>query len=149
MLKPLDTVEHSAIRFITGDGFMTHHCQLYQDVSWTSLTLRRVYGALFDKLPVYLRNLLIFRILNFSMLYPHAQNSLALNIPTVWTEEDSETLSTLLHLNGIIFGHSLSLDALIPFSHFRHILSDFMHSKCACTFWWYFFLFYDMHAYFI
>lgn len=41
MLKPLDTVEHSAIRFITGDGFMTHHCQLYQDVSWTSLTLRR------------------------------------------------------------------------------------------------------------
>ena len=41
VVKPLDTIYHSAIRFITGDGFMTRHCHLYQNVGWTFLSLRR------------------------------------------------------------------------------------------------------------
>lgn len=57
--KPLDTVYHTAIRFITAHGFMTHHCQLYQNAGWTSLALRRgqhcllfIYEAFLHKLPV-------------------------------------------------------------------------------------------------
>ena len=31
-LKLLDSVYHSAIRFVTGDAFRTHHCNLYKNV---------------------------------------------------------------------------------------------------------------------
>ena len=31
-LKPLDAVYHSALCFITGDGFRTYHCVLYDKV---------------------------------------------------------------------------------------------------------------------
>ena len=88
-LKPLDTVYHAAIRFITGDGFMTHHCQLYQNAGWTSLALRReqhcllfIYKALLHKLPVYLTNLLTFKSFSYAT---RAHNALALNIPNVRT----------------------------------------------------------------
>ena len=57
-LKPLDAVYHSALRFITGDSFATHHCILYQRVCWTSLKSHRsphysflVYKDLIHKLP--------------------------------------------------------------------------------------------------
>lgn len=33
-LKPLDAVYHSALRFITGESYMTHHCILYDKVGW-------------------------------------------------------------------------------------------------------------------
>ncbi len=40
-LRPLDSVYHSALRFITGDGYRTHHCVLYEKVVWPSLEERR------------------------------------------------------------------------------------------------------------
>jgi hypothetical protein len=33
-LDPLDAVYHSALRFITGNNYSTHHCILYQKVGW-------------------------------------------------------------------------------------------------------------------
>ena len=42
-LKQLDSVNHSAIRFIAGDSYSTHHCTLYSEVGWSSLSLRRSY----------------------------------------------------------------------------------------------------------
>ena len=39
-LEPLNTVYHSAIRFITEDSFRTHHCHLYDRVDWPSLENR-------------------------------------------------------------------------------------------------------------
>ena len=57
-LKLLDSVYHSAIRFVTGDAFRTHHCNLYKNVGWAPLAVRRgkycflfVYKALVGKLP--------------------------------------------------------------------------------------------------
>ena len=41
VLKPLDRVNHSALRFITGDGYRTHHRVLYEKVDWSSLEERR------------------------------------------------------------------------------------------------------------
>lgn len=38
-LKPLDAVYHSALRFITGDNYNTHHCELYAKVGWPPLSL--------------------------------------------------------------------------------------------------------------
>lgn len=38
-LKPLDAVYHSALRFITGDNYNTHLCELYAKVGWPSLSV--------------------------------------------------------------------------------------------------------------
>ncbi len=65
-LKPLDTVFHSALRFITGDSYSTHHCILYNKVGWPSLSLRRddqfffiICKALIGRLPPNLNSLLV------------------------------------------------------------------------------------------
>src|SRR4029434_3433276 len=68
-LKLLDSVYHSAIRFVTGDAFRTHHCNLYKNVGWSPLADRRekhcivfVYKALVGKLPNYLMSLLKLKL---------------------------------------------------------------------------------------
>ena len=34
ILNEMNTIYHSALRFITGAGFRTHHCFLYQALDW-------------------------------------------------------------------------------------------------------------------
>ena len=65
ILKSLDVVYHSVLRFIIGCDFQTHHCDLYRAVGWTSLATRReehclifIFKALSGKLPLYLSSLL-------------------------------------------------------------------------------------------
>ena len=41
ILKPFDTVCHSALRFISSENYRTHHCFLYARVCWPSLADRR------------------------------------------------------------------------------------------------------------
>lgn len=41
LLKKLDVLYHSALRFITGVLARTHHCTLYETIQWSSLSLRR------------------------------------------------------------------------------------------------------------
>ena len=38
-LKPLDAVYQPVLRFITGDNYNTHHCELYARVGWPSLSV--------------------------------------------------------------------------------------------------------------
>ena len=54
-------VFHSALRFITGDAYDTHHCVLYGKAGWSSLKERReahwqifIYKALSGRFPHYL-----------------------------------------------------------------------------------------------
>jgi hypothetical protein len=71
-LKSLDATYHCALyllQFITGASYRTHHCVLYHNVGWTSLSVRReqhalvfVYKALQNKLPSYLSSLINIRI---------------------------------------------------------------------------------------
>jgi hypothetical protein len=49
--KPLGAIYHSALRFVTGESFDTHHCILYQKFGWTSLTTLR---SLHYSLSVYM-----------------------------------------------------------------------------------------------
>ncbi len=67
-LKPLDAVYHSLLRLITGDGFRTHRCILYEKAGWQPLVARReqhsicfIYKALLGKLPGYFTGLLSYR----------------------------------------------------------------------------------------
>ena len=68
-LKSLDATYHCALRFITGASSRTHHCVLYHNVGWTSLSVRLeqhalvfVYKVLLNKLPSYLSSLINIRI---------------------------------------------------------------------------------------
>lgn len=45
-LKSLDATYHCTLWFITGASYRTHHCVLYQNVGWTSLSMRREQHAL-------------------------------------------------------------------------------------------------------
>ncbi len=40
-LEPLNVIYHSALRFVTGDNYNTHHCVLCSKVGWPSLAERR------------------------------------------------------------------------------------------------------------
>ena len=63
ILKPLDTVYHSALRWVTGDSYGTHHCTLYENAGLPSLSERRemhwylfVLKAIAGMLPPYICN---------------------------------------------------------------------------------------------
>ena len=65
VLKLLDPVYHSALRFITDAPYHTHHCALYEKVGWPSLAERRnihwflfIFKVLTGKQPSYLTDLL-------------------------------------------------------------------------------------------
>ena len=89
-LRPLNTIYHSALRFITGAGFRTHHCELYTSLEWSSLAQRRkqhsilfTYKALIGKLPFYLTNLLD---VNTSIYGTRSQDLLLLKVPKTITK---------------------------------------------------------------
>ena len=65
LLSKLDTIYHSAIRFVTGAPYVTHHCDLYSLIQWPSLHIRRqihwlsyIYKSMIGKTPGYLSSLL-------------------------------------------------------------------------------------------
>ena len=129
VLKPFDTLYHSSIRFIAGDGFMTHHCHLDQNVGWTSLALRReqhcilfIYKAPLKKLPLYLLSLLTFRSFNY---FTRAYNPLALDIPAVKTEIGKFAFVYFAPFKWNNLLSQLQLDTRIPFNHFKYVLVDF------------------------
>ena len=89
-LKPLHAVYHASLRFITGNSFRTHHCNLYLKVGWSSLAMRRkqhcclfIYKALLGKLPGYISNLLNSRLGEHQIC---SLDYLVLKIPRVRTE---------------------------------------------------------------
>ena len=58
-LSKIDTVYHASLRFIANCGARTHHCELYSQVGWPSLSTRRrrhwctfIYKAMLWQLPV-------------------------------------------------------------------------------------------------
>ena len=89
-LKPLDTVYHSALRFITGDSYNTHHCILYNRVGWSSLSERRtkhwhqfIFKAIDGKLPPYITLLLKWKR---NSRQTRSSDWLTLEVPSVHSE---------------------------------------------------------------
>ena len=138
-LKPLDAVYHSALRFITGDGFLTHHCRLYEKVGWPSLAIRReqhctifIYKALLKKLPNYLNSLLEPKVGHH---HTRSQDYFVLEIPTV----SSELGKTAFRFYGPHMWNCLQsvlkLENLISLDRFKILVWNTLRSNCTCTFW--------------
>lgn len=105
-LAPLNSVYHSALRFITGDSYSTHHCILYEKVGWAPLTVRRdrhwfifIYRALIGKMPSYITSLLNTSHNHYSTC---SSNWLMLRVP--WTLHLVKLpLVSLLHSHGTLY----------------------------------------------
>lgn len=117
-LKPLDAVYHSALHFITGDSFNTHHYILCQKVGWSSLKSRRslhysifVYKALLYTLPNDLTSLLKYKNIRHQT---RSQVWLTLEIPRVATELGKSAFS----YNATHFGITYDIHYIwIPWCH--------------------------------
>ncbi len=61
VLRSLDSVYHSALRFVIKAEYSTHHCSLYSLSGWSPLSIRRqhhwlifIYKVVIGFLPSYL-----------------------------------------------------------------------------------------------
>ena len=136
VLKSLDTVYHSALRFITGDRFLTHHCVLYGRVGWPSLAARReehcllfIYKALIGKLPLYLSSLLNHVDSNYCT---RSQSHIRLSIPRVRTEQGKTAFSFYAPDKWNRLQDSIKLDQLIPLNLFKTLLQETLREVCTC-----------------
>ncbi len=90
LLQSLDSVYHSALRFITRTNYYTHHCALYEMVGWPSLHLRRykhwlilVYKTIVGQLPLYMTSLLTVNSQGYNL---RSSRYILLNVPLMKTE---------------------------------------------------------------
>ena len=136
VLKPLHSVYHSALRFITGDNFPKHHCLLYRFVGWDSLTTIRdqhwllfVYIAILQRLPRYLSSCINSQPIHFQTC---SLDWLVLEVLRVSTDLGKcnyidNSPSSFNDLQA-----TLKLNSLVSVGHFRSILREIKYYSCAC-----------------
>ena len=136
VLKPLDTVYHSAIRFITGDSFLTHHCTLYENVGWSSLTTRRelhclqfIFKTLSGKGPEYLSSWLTAKPASHRT---RSQTYISLCTPRINSDHGKSAFSFYAPDKWNKLQARLKLDNLISIASFKALLVIELHKTCTC-----------------
>ena len=136
VLKPLDAVYHSALRFITGEHYRTHHCTLYERVGWPSLIDRRnkhwylfIFKAIDGTLPLYLKSLMEWSDITYNT---RSSDWLTLKIPRVNTElgkiafcYNAPTTWNELQLN-------FKICSPITYNNFKYLVSQLPTNVCSC-----------------
>ena len=140
-LKTLDSIYHSALRFITGDSYMTHHCILYNKVGWPSLATRRdqhwfifVYKALIGSSPPYLHSLLQWKTGSYntrSQAYlmletPHNPN------PHASTQFGKTAFKYCAPHTWNTLQASLKYTSLVSLARFQSDISTLISLNCTC-----------------
>ncbi|KAJ8245109.1 hypothetical protein GJAV_G00275360 [Gymnothorax javanicus] len=135
-LKPLDSVYHSALRFVTGASYNSHHCLLYDMVGWSSLEMWRNRHWLLFILKALLGKLLP----NISMLltqyenpYPTRSNDwLMLEVPCARTELGKTAFQFSAPYSWNLLQSTLKLVSLPSFNQFKAKIRDLLVSSCVC-----------------
>ena len=135
-LKPLDAVYHSALRLITGDSYLTHHCLLYEKVGWTSLAARReqhcilfIYKAACGKLPMYLSSLLELKVTGHST---RAQAHIRFSCPHMNSEQGKTAFKYYAPDKWDKLQNSLKMARLPSIETFKVLLEGTLNSDCTC-----------------
>ena len=135
-LKPLDSVYHSAIRFITGDSYDTHHCILYDRVGWSSLAERRklhwhlfLYKAIIGDCPNYITSLLEW---TSGPYRTRSNDRLTLKVPRIFTEFGESAFSYCGPDSWNNLQDSLKLNSLVSMNHFRTLVTNQVNKTCNC-----------------
>lgn len=136
LLKKLDAVYHSALRFVTGAPSRTHHCDLYSKVQWPSLYLRRklhmllfIAKALLGKLPYYICNLLTFCTLSYGTRSSH---KLLLQSCTPRTELGKTGFSFYAPYLWNELQKILCMDSLPSLETFKREINTVYTEECHC-----------------
>ena len=135
-LKALDSVYHSALRFITGDSYMTHHCILYNKVGWPSLATRRdqhwfifVYKAIIGSSPPYLNSLLKWKTGSYNT---RSQAYLMLETPHAYTQFGKTAFKCCAPHTWNTLQASLKYSSLVSLACFQSDISNLISLNCTC-----------------
>lgn len=134
LLKRLDVVYNSAIRFVTNASFNTHHCDLYALVGWPSLHTRRltywyrfIYKSILRKTPLYLNSLLTIALPVRNL---RSSRYISLVIPKANTSfgRSSFQFAAACDWNE----KTLKLENTISLTSFKARLSELLPVRCTC-----------------
>ena len=132
-LRALDSVYHAALRFIANQKRLTHHCDLYSAVGWSSLTLRRlkhwytlISKAMLGKMPFYLCSFLI-RSVNKYQLRSHFH--LLLTVPRIRTGQGRNSFSYSVPWSWNSLLNILKCDDLVSLVEFKHLIRCIYHRR--------------------
>ena len=135
-LKPLDAVYHSALRWVTGDSYGTHHCTLYVNAGLPSLSERRelhwhlyIFKAITGKLPPYICNLLDH---SQDPYRTRSNNVKTLKVPFARTELGKEAFSVSAPRAWNDLQKSLSITLMPSVGVFREMVSNTFNHDCNC-----------------
>ena len=135
-LKQLDSVYHSALRFITGDSFDTHHCILYDKVGWPSLSLRRslhwymfVHKAITGKLPPYISSMLVW---NDGDQQTRSSDWLTLNVPFARTDLGGTAFFIDAPKTWNSLQQTFRLEVLPSTATFKRLVLNLCTTSCNC-----------------
>ena len=130
------TVYHSALRWITGDSYGTHHCTLYGNSGLSSLFERRdkhwylfIFKALSGLLPPYICSMLN---LDPSPYQTHSSDILTLKVPFAHTELGKAAFSISAPLAWNKLQKSLKIKYLPALGQFRMMVSNTFVLNCIC-----------------
>lgn len=136
VLRKLDSVYHAALRFVCGAEYRTHHCILYESLSWFSLYHRRnlhmyvfIAKALLGKLPSYITKFLTFYTNGYGT---RSQLHLCLKVPRVFTEFGKHAFSSYAPRVWNDLQNVLKLESLPSLSTFKFILYSTFKESCKC-----------------
>ena len=135
-LKALDSVYHSALRFITGDGYSTHHCVLYSKVGWSSLTERRqnhwylfIYKGIVGKLPGYISDMLVW---NSGPYQTRSNDCLMLKVPRFHSELGKSAFSYGAPTSWNKLQCKIKMNSTLSYNQFRSLIKNLPMSICTC-----------------
>lgn len=136
LLNKLDVIYHSAIRFVTGAPYKTHHCKLYSLVKWPSLQTRRklhwllfIYKSLIGKLPNYLSSLLQIHKPSRTL---RSSCYIRLTVPKTQKEFGKTSFQFSAPNDWNNLQETLKLTSFVPTACFIKSVSAILQDKCTC-----------------
>lgn len=137
LLQSLDSICHSALRFITRANYLTHHCALYERVGWPSLHIRRnkhwlilVYKAIIGQLPLYMSSLLTVVSQEYNL---RTSRYILLKIPSMKTEFGKTAFVFSAPTAWNELQKSLKLIVYISVNEFKSYLKETLQTVCTCS----------------
>ncbi len=133
LLEPLDSVYHSALGFITGEPYDTHHCILYDKGGWSFLAQSRdkhlylfIYKSLIGHPPPYITTMLDWTTGPYQT---RSTNCLMLQVSRVYSELGKSAFSFCEPNTWNYLQHILRINTLTIPRQFKAMISNHFTSE--------------------
>ncbi len=136
VLRSLDSVYHSALRFVIKAEYSTHHCSLYSLSGWPPLSIRRqhhwlifIYKAVIGLLSSYLS---VFSFAENNRYNLRSKNSILFTIPAVKSEFGKIAFRYNAPSTWNALQKQLKLSTFITLNDFKLYITETFSYKCDC-----------------